>query len=85
MSDPRGSLRPMLTVRDHMALRLASARYKYQGARDTDVLEQLAMTPTIFWRHVNQLLDRPEALAAYPLDVRRLRRLRDQRRRLRAS
>lgn len=74
-----------LDVRSHMALRLASAVYKYPGARDTDVLEQLGMSPTIFWRHVGTLLDDPAALAEYPLDVHRLRRLRDLRRRARVS
>ena len=75
----------MLTVRDHMALRLASARYKYEAVRDADALEQLSMSPTRFWQYVNALIDRPDAVAAYPQDVRRLRRLRDQRRRARKS
>jgi hypothetical protein len=75
----------MLTVRDHMTIRLAAAHYKFPAARETDALEQLGWTATIFWRHVNRLLDDPEALATYPLEVKRLRRLRDARRRLRAS
>lgn len=75
----------MLTVRDHMSLRLAAASYKFPGARETDVRDQLGMSATIFYRHVNRLLDDPEALAAYPVEVNRLRRLRDARRRLRAS
>lgn len=75
----------MLTVRDHMTLHLASATYRFPGARETDVHEQLGMTPVVFWRHVNRLLDRPDALAAYPRECRRLQRLRDARRRARAA
>lgn len=75
----------MLTVRDHMTLQLAAAPYKYAGARETDVREQLGMSMPIYARHLDVLLDDPAALAAYPLDVKRLRRLRDARRRARAA
>ncbi|WP_418061801.1 DUF3263 domain-containing protein [Pimelobacter simplex] len=70
----------MLSVRDHMTLRLASAHYRYPARREADVHELLAMSPTLFWRHVHTLLDSPAALAAYPREVNRLRRLREQRR-----
>lgn len=75
----------MLSVRDLMALRLAAAPYKYPGARETDVREQLGMSAVIFFRHVDRLLDDPEALAAMPVEVNRLRRIRDRRRRARAA
>jgi len=68
-----------------MAIQLATTRYKFPGARETDVREQLGWSPTIFCVRVNALLDYPAALAAYPMDVHRLRRLRVQRRRPRAS
>lgn len=74
-----------LSVRDHMSIRLAAATYRYPAKRESDVLEQLGMTPATFWRHVNVLIDRPEALAAYPSEVRRLQRLRDRRRQARAA
>lgn len=67
-----------------MTLRLAAAHYRYPGARETDAFEQLGMSPTLFHRHVDVLLDDPAALAAYPLEVKRLRRLRDARRRVRS-
>lgn len=69
-----------LSVRDHMALRLAAATYRYPAARESAAYDQLGMSAPIFWRRVNALLDRPEALAAYPVEVNRLRRLRDRRR-----
>lgn len=75
----------MLTVRDHMTLRLAAAHYRFPAKRESDALEQLSMTPATFHRHVNVLIDRPDALAAYPREVRRLQRLRDARRRARAA
>ena len=75
----------MLTVRDHTALRLAAARFKYEGARASAIHEQLSMTPTRFAQYVGALLDRPDALAAYPSEVRRLRRLREQRQAQRSS
>ncbi len=70
----------MLTIRESMALELAAQRFKFEGARETRVLDELGMTITRFHQVVGALLDRPDAWAAYPVDVARLRRLRDQRR-----
>lgn len=75
----------MLSVRDHMTIRLAAASYRYPARREADALELLGLKPTLFHRHVNVLLDRPDALAAYPREVNRLRRIRDARRRARAA
>lgn len=72
-----------LTVRDHMVLHLATTPYRYPARREADALHQLGLTPTRFHAAVNRLLDHPDALAAYPADVHRLRRLRDARRRQR--
>lgn len=72
-------------VREHMAIQLAAAHYKFAGARETDMRDQLGMSAPRFWQYVNALLERPDVLAAYPREVHRLLRLRDQRRRARAS
>ena len=85
MSAAGRSVGAMLTVRDHMTLQLAAATYKYAGARETHVREQLGMSMPIYTRHLDVLLDDPAALAAYPLEVKRLRRLRDARRRTRSA
>lgn len=74
-----------LTVADHMTLRLAAATYRYPAARESDVLHQLDMSAPVFWRHVDWLIDTTEALAAYPAEVNRLRRLRDRRRQARRA
>lgn len=59
--------------------------WKYSGAKETAVRERWDMSSTRYYQVLNALLDRPEALAADPLLVRRLQRLRDQRRRVRSS
>lgn len=73
-----------LSVRDHMALRIA-ATPGHPDARTTAARFELGMSAPIFARHVNVLLDDPEALAAMPREVNRLRRIRDRRRRARAA
>ena len=74
-----------MTVREHMILRLAAATYRYPARREADALELVGLTPTRFWAAVDRLLDDPDALAAYPTVVRRLRRLRDARARQRSA
>jgi hypothetical protein len=70
----------MLTVRQKMALDIAGRRYRYEAVREQHVRERLGCTPTRFWQIVDALLDDPEALAYAPTTVRRLARLREQRR-----
>ena len=47
------------------------------------IREQLDLSPSAYYRRLTALIDRPDALAADPLLVRRLRRSRDERRRTR--
>lgn len=54
-------------------------RWKYAGAKDSAILERFGMSPTRYYQVLNALIDRPEAQAAEPLLVGRLRRLRDAR------
>lgn len=74
-----------MTVREHMALRLAATTYAHPAVRETHALELVGLTPTSFWAMVNRILDDPESERTYPTDVRRLRRLRDARRRQRSA
>lgn len=69
-----------LDVKSHMTLQLEGARFKYAGVKETKVRELFGETPTRYYQRLDALLKRPEAMAAYPLTVRRLERLRDQRR-----
>lgn len=59
--------------------------WKYPGAKESAILVEFGMSATLYYRRLNALIDRPEALARDPLTVRRLRRLRDARRRARAK
>lgn len=74
-----------MTVREHTALRLAAAVYAKPGRRDADVHRELSLSPVLFWRLVHSLIDRPDVLAAYPMEARRLQRLRDRRREARSA
>lgn len=70
----------MLTVREKMTLDLAGRYFKHAGRRDAVAREVLGFTPWRFSQVVNDLLDRPDALAYSPQTVRRLQRLREARR-----
>lgn len=64
---------------DVEVLRLESRRYRYAGAKEAAIRDELGMSATRYYQLVNSLLDRPEALRAEPLLVHRLRRLRAKR------
>ena len=59
--------------------------WKYGGAKETAIRDLFGTSPTRYYQALNALVDRPEALAADPLLVRRLRRLRTARQRTRSS
>ena len=73
----------MLTDREHEMLQLETSWWKYAGAKEARVLEQFGVSSTRYYQELNALMDRPEALAEYPMTVRRLQRLRVARRRQR--
>lgn len=84
---PVSDLRPTvggvgtLTDLEREVLDFAGRRYRYAGAREAAIREELRLSPTRYAQVVNGLLDRPEALAYAPSTVKRLQRLRDQARR----
>ena len=69
-----------LDVKSHMRLRLAA-----DHAPGHLIRWQLGESEWIMAAHVSRLLDDPAALAAEPVIVNRLRRLRDARRRVRVG
>ncbi len=75
----------MLTVREHMALDAESRHWRYPGARAAYLRNVLGMSETRHAQVVAGMLDRADAEAAYPVLVRRLRRLRDARRGVRRA
>jgi len=76
---------PSLSERDSQILEFERQWWKYAGAKETAVREKFDMSSTRYYQVLNALIDRPEALEADPLLVRRLRRLRAARQRQRSA
>lgn len=75
----------IMTDTDHQILALAGRHYRQEGARERAARDELGLTPTLFWAHVNRLVDDPAAMLEEPQLTARLRRIREQRRGLRAA
>jgi hypothetical protein len=84
-ADSAASEQPSLSDRDRDILEFERHWWKYAGAKETAVREQFDMSSTRYYQVLNALIDRPEALEADPLLVRRLRRLRAARQRQRSA
>lgn len=74
-----------LSERDRDILAFERHWWKYAGAKEQAVRELFEMSATRYYQVLNALLDRPEALAADPMLVKRLRRLRAARQRARSA
>ena len=74
-----------LTDTEMAMLELERSWFTYAATKDEAISERFGMTPTAYYRALNALIDRPDAVAADPLTVRRLVRMRDRRRAERAA
>jgi hypothetical protein len=74
-----------LSRREHEMLAFERQWWRRPGAKETAIRDRFGMTPTRYYQVLNALVDRPDALAADPLLVQRLRRLRLARQRTRSS
>jgi hypothetical protein len=76
-----------VTLTDHEQAILDFERtwWTLDGVKEVLIEQRLGMSSSSYYRVLNELLDRPEALEHDPLVVRRLRRLRDRRRRARLA
>src|SRR5215212_699586 len=74
-----------LSRREHEMLTFERQWWRQAGAKETAIRDRFGVTPTRYYQVLNALVDRPDALAADPLLVRRLRRLRRARQRTRSS
>lgn len=74
-----------LTRREHDVLSFERQWWKYAGAKEEAIKELFDMSATRYYQVLNALVDRPEALAADPMLVKRLRRLRASRQKARAA
>ena len=53
--------------------------WRYAGAKDAGIKEQFNISSREYYELLNNLIDREDALAASPLLIKRLRRLREAR------
>jgi hypothetical protein len=74
-----------LSTRDREILAFERQWWKYAGAKEQAIRELFDMSATRYYQVLNALIDTPEALAADPMLVKRLRRLRASRQRTRAA
>ncbi|MFI6871458.1 DUF3263 domain-containing protein [Nocardia sp. NPDC050406] len=59
--------------------------WKYAGVKEEAIRELFGLSPTRYYQVLNAVVDKPEALAADPMLVKRLRRLRASRQKARAA
>ena len=59
--------------------------WKFPGAKEAAVRDLFNESPTRYYQRLNHLIETPAALVHDPMLVRRLRRLRDARRRQRSA
>jgi hypothetical protein len=76
-------VRVSLSDRDRAIVDFERCWWMLSAPKSAGIREQLHLSPTRYYRLLNALLDDPDALAYDPLVVRRLRRMRLQRRRAR--
>jgi hypothetical protein len=74
-----------LSERDAQILQFERQWWKYAGAKETAIRELFDLTATRYYQILNALIDTPEALAAEPMLVKRLRRMRSARQRERSA
>jgi hypothetical protein len=74
-----------LSERDRQILAFERQWWKYAGAKEQAIRDLFDMSATRYYQVLNGLIDRPEALTADPMLVKRLRRLRSARQRARSA
>ena len=74
-----------LTERELAVLAFERQWWKYAGAKEAAIKELFDMSATRYYQVLNALIDKPEALVADPMLVKRLRRLRSTRQRTRSA
>ena len=80
----RGRLTEMpLTDRDRAILDFERSWWSEPGPKELAIRERFELSTTRYYEILGELVDDPDAMAYDPLVIRRLRRLRDRRRRAR--
>ena len=75
----------VLSERDTSILGFERQWWKFAGSQEQAIRELFDLSPTRYYQILNGLLDSPAALAADPMLVKRLRRLRSGRQRARSA
>jgi hypothetical protein len=75
---------PGLTERDMRILAFERRSWRSPGVKEQAIAEVLDMSATRYYQRLNELIDRPEALAFDPVLVKRLRAQRARRQRMRS-
>jgi hypothetical protein len=78
-------VRMALTDRDRAILDFERSWWTSAGPKDTAIRERFELSGTRYYQLIAELIDDPEALEYDPLLIRRLRRVRDRRRRARVE
>lgn len=78
-------VRMALTDRDRAILDFERSWWTESGPKDTAIKERFELSGTRYYQLLGELLDDDDALEYDPLLVRRLRRIRDRRRRARVE
>ena len=85
-SSPAGAgAAAQLDSRDQEILSFERHWWKYAGGKEQAIRDLFDMSATRYYQVLNTLIDRPDALAADPMLVKRLRRLRSARQRARSA
>ena len=72
-----------LTARERAVLDFEREWWKLPGRKNVEIRARFAMSSSSYYRMLHALLERPEAGAYDPLTVRRVRKRREQARRVR--
>ncbi|SCG57674.1 DUF3263 domain-containing protein [Micromonospora coxensis] len=78
-SDGDGPAADALTEREQRILAFERQWWRHAGAKEQAIRDTFGLSATRYYQLLNALLDRPAALAAEPVLVGRLRRLRSSR------
>lgn len=68
-----------LTDLDREVLVLERLRFAHAGSKEREIRARFDMTPTRYYQLLNRVISMPAALAADPVLVNRLRRMRERR------
>lgn len=76
-ADSEGAADPVtpavLSDRDHRILALEERTFRYVGAKERAIREEIGISRTAYYVRLNTLLDEPEALRIAPAMIHRLR------------